>query len=123
MPRVRSLRRTSITVLAVALLMVVIAAPVGAAPRTTASWGTTSCTDLGGQVDLVVTGKGRWAYVEVEYSTDGATFTPLQIRRVEQGVTTVWSVALDETWFRARPVRKNGTPLSGWSTTFVDCTA
>lgn len=111
------------TLLAVAMLTVVIAAPVGAAPQTTLSWSTTSCTDLGGQVELLVTGKGRWAYVEVEYSTDSATFTPLQIRRVEKGVPTSWSVGLDETWFRARPVRKTGTPTSEWSTTFVDCTA
>lgn len=121
MPRVQSPRRTLITLLAVAALVVLIAAPAGAGPPTTLSWGVQFCDDpLSGAI-LAVDGKGRWANIEVEASVDGQSFFQLVQQRVEKGSSVAHGFTGDQVWLRARQVKNNGAPFTNWFGTFVDC--
>lgn len=72
--------------------------------------------DIGAGVSMTVDGKGRWARVELEFSMDGTHFDPVFTDRVETGVSRTWVPGGDWAVFRARSVRKNGTPTSDWST-------
>ncbi|HJQ76846.1 MAG TPA: hypothetical protein VJ948_06245 [Acidimicrobiia bacterium] len=120
MPDAQALRRSLIlaTILAVAATLAVFTADRADAAKTAPTFTLIGAcdTDMGAGVSMTVDGKGRWAQVELQVSFDGTNFDPVFADRVEKGVPRTWFLGGDWAVFRARSVRKNGTPTSDWST-------
>ena len=97
-----------------------------APPVDEVTWSNENCAGGLASATVTASGKGKWAILEVEVSSDGgATYGSLgsqyEIWRIEHDAPQAigWS---GDVVFRARDVKNNGSPIGPWTESQpIDC--
>ena len=129
MPHTLDSRKLNAAVITITLSfgMFLIAESAAAAPPVDEiTWSNENCSLSFPSATVTVSGKGKWATLEVEVSSDGgATYvspgSQYEVWRIEHDApqALAWS---GDVVFRARDVKNNGSPIGPWTESQpIDC--